>query len=184
MGSLNYNSLILKESNVQNALASTIGKRRYVLYSATFLEKFKSDAQTEAGATPSAATIEAIGAYNESLVRSGAFVAAEGLHPSSQGVRMALTDGERSLVRGPFPNPDQIIAGYWLVDAPSLADAVALAQRCPFEKCGAAGEIEVRPLESNEAPPDVPTPAGPDGKPLPPSWRERWRSTISDSVWS
>ena len=45
-GSLSYKSFILKESNVKNALATTEGKDRYILYSTAFLEKFKGDAKT------------------------------------------------------------------------------------------------------------------------------------------
>lgn len=45
-GSLSYKSFIVKESNVKNALATTEGKDRYILYSTAFLEKFKGDAQT------------------------------------------------------------------------------------------------------------------------------------------
>jgi len=45
-GALSHNSIIWKESNVKNALATTINKRRYILYSTTFLEKFKGDAKT------------------------------------------------------------------------------------------------------------------------------------------
>lgn len=46
-GALSYNSIILKEANVENAMATTEGKRRYILYSTTFLEKFKGDAKTK-----------------------------------------------------------------------------------------------------------------------------------------
>lgn len=46
-GSLSHKSLIVKESNVKNALATTEGKQRYILYSTTFLEKFKGDAKTK-----------------------------------------------------------------------------------------------------------------------------------------
>ena len=46
-GSLSHKSIILKESNVKNALATTEGKDRYLLYSAAFLEKFKGDAKTK-----------------------------------------------------------------------------------------------------------------------------------------
>jgi hypothetical protein len=46
-GSLSHKSLIVKESNVKNALATTEGKDRYILYSTAFLEKFKGDAKTK-----------------------------------------------------------------------------------------------------------------------------------------
>ncbi len=46
-GALSHSSIIVKESNVKNALATTLDKRRYILYSTTFLEKFKGDAKTK-----------------------------------------------------------------------------------------------------------------------------------------
>ncbi len=46
-GSLSYNSFILKESNVQNAIATVYNGDRFILYSTVFLEKFKGDAKTK-----------------------------------------------------------------------------------------------------------------------------------------
>ncbi|MFN0174235.1 MAG: M48 family metalloprotease [Saprospiraceae bacterium] len=44
---VSHESIIVKEANVKNALASTVDKRRYILYSTAFLEKFKGDAKTK-----------------------------------------------------------------------------------------------------------------------------------------
>lgn len=44
---VSYESIVVKEANVKNALASTVDKRRYILYSTAFLEKFKGDAKTK-----------------------------------------------------------------------------------------------------------------------------------------
>lgn len=46
-GSLSYNSFILKESNVENAIATAYNNERFILYSTVFLEKFKGDANTK-----------------------------------------------------------------------------------------------------------------------------------------
>lgn len=43
---VSFESIVLKEANVKNALASTVNKRRYILYSTAFLEKFKSDSKS------------------------------------------------------------------------------------------------------------------------------------------
>lgn len=44
---ISHESIVVKEANVKNALASTVDKRRYILYSTAFLEKFKGDAKTK-----------------------------------------------------------------------------------------------------------------------------------------
>lgn len=46
-GSLSYNSFTIKESNVKNALAAVINGQRFILYSSTFLEKFKGDSKAK-----------------------------------------------------------------------------------------------------------------------------------------
>lgn len=46
-GALSHSSIIVKESNVKNAVATTLDNRRYILYSTVFLEKFKGDAKTK-----------------------------------------------------------------------------------------------------------------------------------------
>ena len=75
-----------------------------------------------------------------------------GLLPSAEGRRVSLAEGNRTVVDGPFPESRQLTAGYWILQVPSMEEAVAWAKRAPFEalsriypgEYGATGEIEIR----------------------------------------
>src|SRR6266498_546848 len=83
--------------------------------------------------------------FNEELVKAGVMLAGEGLHPSSKGVRVAFSGSERKVIDGPFAETKELLAGYWLWQVKSMADAIAWVKRCPNpmkEEC----EIEIRPV--------------------------------------
>lgn len=83
--------------------------------------------------------------YNHALIRAGILVAAEGLHPSARGARVELSGGKRTVVRGPFTEPGELIAGFWVWQTASLREAIEWVKRCPLaNKAGA--QIEVRQL--------------------------------------
>ncbi|RKT86687.1 Uncharacterized conserved protein [Saccharopolyspora antimicrobica] len=81
---------------------------------------------------PGPADVEAMGDYNETLVRAGVLLAGEGLHPSSRGFRTEFAPGGgRTVVRGPFPGTEEVIAGFWLLQVRSREEMVEWAKRCP-----------------------------------------------------
>ena len=88
-------------------------------------------------AGPAEPNDELIGAmirYQEELVSAGVFVSAEGLLPSSAGGRrVAYRSGRRRVIDGPFTEAKELVAGYYIIDVPSLDDAVEWASRCPVE---------------------------------------------------
>lgn len=71
--------------------------------------------------------------------------AAEGLKPSSYGKRVAFDGAGRTVSRGPFPQPRELVTGYWLWQVRNMDEAVAWALRCPDPRPGPS-EIEIRPL--------------------------------------
>jgi hypothetical protein len=105
----------------------------------------------EPGAAPSEELLAAIGGYNE-LQTAGVLLDLAGLLPSAEGRRVRFAEGDRTVVDGPFPESRQLIAGYWILQVPSMEEAVAWAKRAPFEalsriypgEYGATGEIEIR----------------------------------------
>lgn len=107
-----------------------------------FMMLVKSDARSESGALPDEKTLTEMGGYNQALAAAGALLAGEGLRASAQGARIRLDRGKVSVVDGPFPEVDELVAGYWIMQAPSLSEAVEWAKRVPFEE----GEVEIRPL--------------------------------------
>ena len=125
---------------------------RYILFR-------HADAQTEAGVLPSAELLEAMTAYNESLARAGVLLAGEGLKPSSEGVRYHHAGGESTVTDGPFAESKELVAGFTMIQARSLDEAVAWARRWPAEDGDAT--LEVRQV--HEPVPSFGAPA-PDGR--------------------
>lgn len=110
-----------------------------------FMLIVKADPDSEAGVLPSAELLTAMGAYNEGLVRAGVLLAAEGLQPSVKGARVYFDGRARTVVDGPFAAAGELIAGFWLIQARSLEEAVEWVKRVPFGADGRA-QIEIRPV--------------------------------------
>ncbi len=85
--------------------------------------------------------------YNEELVKAGVMLAGEGLHPSSKGVRVRFSGGERTVIDGPFAETKELIAGFWLWQVKSLDEAIEWLKRAPFD---GGTEIELRPVFETE----------------------------------
>lgn len=109
----------------------------------------KADEKTEAGVMPQEELIAAMMKFNQELADAGVMVDGQGLQPSSKGVRVQFSGGERTMVDGPFAETKELVAGYWLWEVDSLEDAIEWAKRCPNPSIdGEAGDavIEIRPL--------------------------------------
>ena len=98
-----------------------------------FIVMVKATARSEAGGLPTREELAKMGAFNEELVRAGALLAAEGLHPSSRGARITYAAGTPSVTDGPFAETKELIAGFWILQLKSKEDAIAWLLRCPFE---------------------------------------------------
>jgi hypothetical protein len=105
----------------------------------------KATTESEAGMMPSTDLLEAMGKYNEELVKAGIMLAGEGLHPSAKGKRVAFDGPNRTVIDGPFAETKELVAGYWLWEVKDLAEAVAWVKRCPNPMPGPS-EIEIRPI--------------------------------------
>ena len=106
----------------------------------------KGTARSEAGELPSERLLAEMGRFNEELMAAGVLLAGEGLHPSSKGRRVHFSDGQATVVSGPFPLPDELVAGYWLWQVPSMDEAVEWAQRIPHPEGEGDGVVEIRPV--------------------------------------
>jgi hypothetical protein len=102
----------------------------------------RANRDSEAGVMPGEELLTAMGNYNEQLAQAGALLAGEGLHPSSKGARVKFSGSRRTVVEGPFPE-QEVIAGFWLIEAASLEEAIEWARRCPNPMEGES-EIEIR----------------------------------------
>jgi hypothetical protein len=109
----------------------------------------KSSKDSEAGVMPSRELLEAMGKFNEELVKAGVLLAAEGLQPSSRGKRVRFSGAKRTVVDGPFAETKELIAGFWIWQVKSMDEAVEWLKRCPNPH-EEDGEVEIRPLFAPE----------------------------------
>ncbi len=105
---------------------------------------------TEGDPEPSAEEIEqmykAVDAFNDEVKQSGAWVFAGGLHPVSSATVVRSRGGEVTTTDGPFAETKEQLGGFWVVKAPDLDAALALAAR-GAEAC--RGPVEVRPFQDD-----------------------------------
>jgi hypothetical protein len=106
----------------------------------------KATKNSETGTLPSTEMLAAMGAYNEELVKAGVMISGEGLHPSSKGKRVRLSGGKQTIVDGPFPETEKLVAGYWIWNVKSMDEALAWVRRIPDPMPGEEAEIEIRPV--------------------------------------
>ncbi|MEP6506084.1 MAG: YciI family protein [Betaproteobacteria bacterium] len=109
----------------------------------------KANENSEAGVMPDPELFVAMGNYNEELVKAGILLAADGLHPSSRGVRVHFSGAARTVTDGPFSETKELVAGFWLWEVRSMEEAVEWVRRCPNPHVGES-DIEIRPVFSAE----------------------------------
>nr|WP_042196689.1 YciI family protein [Kibdelosporangium sp. MJ126-NF4] len=107
----------------------------------------KANPETESGATPTPQELAEMGKYNDELVKAGILLAADGLLDSSKGFRVHYGPGGAGrVVDGPFAEAKELVAGFWIIQVSSRAEAVEWARRIPFQE----GEVEVRQVAEAE----------------------------------
>jgi hypothetical protein len=99
--------------------------------------------ESEAGVLPDEKILAAMGKFNEEMVKAGVMLAGEGLHPTSKGARLKFSGGRVTVTDGPFAESKELIAGFWLIQAKSMDEAIAWMKRAPF---GGGTQIEIRPV--------------------------------------
>lgn len=110
-----------------------------------FMIIIKADKNTEAGVMPDEKLFIEMGNFNEELVNAGIMLAGDGLHPSSKGARVRFSGDKRTVIDGPFPETNQLIAGFWIWKVKSKEEAIEWVKRCP-NPTGAESEIEIRQI--------------------------------------
>jgi hypothetical protein len=109
----------------------------------------KANENSEAGVMPDPELFVAMGKYNEELAKAGILLAADGLHPSSRGVRVHFSGTKRTVTDGPFAETKELVAGFWLWQVRSMEEAIEWVRRCPNPHVGDS-DIEIRPIFSEE----------------------------------
>ncbi len=117
----------------------------------------KADQHSEAGDPPSPELMAKMGAFIEEVVTAGVLVSSDGLHPSSKGKRVKLSDGKVTVTDGPFTESKELVASYALFEVKTMEEAVHWTTR--FLEVLGEGECELRPIfEPTDFPSDVFTP--------------------------
>lgn len=114
----------------------------------------KADRDSEAGTPPSSELMARMGPFMDEITRAGVLVATDGLHPSSRGKRVRVSDDKVVVIDGPFAETKELVASYALLDVKTMAEAVEWTAR--FLKVLGGGECELRPIfEASDFPAEV-----------------------------
>jgi hypothetical protein len=108
-----------------------------------FMVLVKADKNSEAGALPDKKILTDMGNFNDELVKAGVMLEGEGLHPSSKGARVRFSGSKRTVTDGPFSETKELVAGYWIWQVKSKAEAIKWLKRAPFD---GDTEVEIRQI--------------------------------------
>ena len=124
-----------------------------------FMMIVKADSRTEAGVMPTEQELADMGKYNDELIKAGVMVDGAGLQPTSKGARVGFRNGKVQVTDGPFAETKELIAGYWIINVKSKAEAIEWAKKIPFNRLPSAGrepEVELRQFFEIEDFPNAP----------------------------
>ena len=105
----------------------------------------KASKDSEAGKLPSQQLLSDMQKFNEELAKAGIIEAAEGLKASSLGARVRFEGAARMVTTGPFPNTNDLVAGFWIWQVKNLDEAIDWVKRCPNPQTEPT-DIEIRPV--------------------------------------
>ena len=105
-----------------------------------FMVLVKATKDSEAGVLPTREMLEAMGRFNEEMVKAGVMLEGEGLQASSKGARIKFSGGKPSVTDGPFAETKELVAGFWIIQVKSKEEAIEWISRAPFEDA----DVEIR----------------------------------------
>ena len=79
----------------------------------------------------------------EGLRQSGKLLAAEALKPVAAAATVRVRNGKTTVTDGPFTETKELLAGFYLIEARDMEEAVAVAAKIPPAR---VGSVEVRPV--------------------------------------
>ncbi len=108
-----------------------------------FMVLVKANEDSEAGVMPSEELLTQMGKYNEELVNAGVMEAGEGLHPTSNGMRIRFDGESQTVTDGPFAETKELLAGFWILKVNSREEVIDWVKKAPFD---GGTEIEIRKI--------------------------------------
>ncbi|MBV2364628.1 YciI family protein [Streptomonospora nanhaiensis] len=85
--------------------------------------------------------INAMGAYNESMMKAGVLLSGEGLSDAEEGAVVDFAAEEPIVTDGPYGEIHELFNGFWIIQVANKEEAVEWAKRAPL---GAGSKLEVR----------------------------------------
>ena len=85
--------------------------------------------------------------FNDGLLDGGQFIEAEALQPAAASTCVRMRNGKASLTDGPYAETKEMLAGFYLIEARDLIEAIQVASRIPSAPIGT---VEVRPCRDLE----------------------------------
>jgi len=114
----------------------------------------KADKESEAGVPPTPELMARMGPFLEEITKAGVLLATDGLHPSSKGSRVRVSDGKCTVIDGPFAETKELVASYAVLEVKSMDEAIEWTRR--FLEVLGGGECELRPIfEASDFPGEV-----------------------------
>jgi len=93
-----------------------------------------------------AEAVQRVGEYAMALVGDGTLKGGAPLHPVAEAKKIRTRDGEQRVLDGPFAEAKEVIAGYFVIEAPDVEWAVAIAAKCPSVEFGSVEVREIVPM--------------------------------------
>lgn len=113
----------------------------------------KGNPETEAGKPPDERMLTEMMKYNEELAKAGILLELAGLQPTAKGARIKFSGTKRTVVDGPFTEAKEVVAGFWIIQVKSFAEAIEWAKRIPNPTCSPGSAATPRRAPSSSAPP-------------------------------
>ena len=102
---------------------------------------YQGGKKLDPGFVPDPEKVQEMMRFNEELGKVFKILSLNGLHPVNTGARVSFSKGKTTVTDGPFIETNEVLGGYWLIEAPSKAEVVQWTQRCPAEE---GDVIEIR----------------------------------------
>lgn len=95
----------------------------------------------ETDKVPTLEDVAEMGKFNDELIKAGVMLSGEGLSQSKEGARLQWNKGGVNVIDGPFAEAKEMVAGFWIIEAKSRAEAIEWMRRAPFPE---GGQVEIR----------------------------------------
>ena len=126
---------------------------RFLVFMIPEVYRPKNGKNTGAEFSPDPKMMEEMGKFNDELRKAGALLAVDGLLPLTTGARLAFSGRKASVTDGPMVKAEEVVGGYWMLEAKSKQQVVDWMKRCPAQD---GDVIEIRQVaEMSDFPADV-----------------------------